>query len=378
MPVSITQAFRLAVNEAKRGLGNVSPNPPVGCAILDAEGELIGLGYHKKFGQAHAEVEAHKAVIEKGRLRGATVIVTLEPCAHYGKTPPCAEFLASLPIDRVVYGLSDPNPKVNGGGEAILRKNGKTVQTLDSCPEISMIDRDQLRVELEELTEQFLLRHRLGRPFYSLKVATSLDGKVALDSGESKWITGELARAETHQLRHFYDAVLVGAGTVLQDDPKLNIRLKLDTIENHLIILDPKNQLSAKSLNEIREFNFYKVRDPKKVIHITSHPMSGFGFDNLVCNCGEDGFFDLRQISAPLLERNLQGVFIEGGAATYGEFLRQKLVDRVYHFQAPIIMGRGMGWSELFAIEKLADSPRLKWIKKMNFGDDTLTTGRIF
>jgi diaminohydroxyphosphoribosylaminopyrimidine deaminase/5-amino-6-(5-phosphoribosylamino)uracil reductase len=186
------EAMKLAIEEAARGAGFVAPNPLVGCVILSRDGALIGRGHHERIGEGHAEVRALESVADVSQLNAAQVFVTLEPCAHQGRTPSCAEALAKLPIASVTYGLEDPNPLVAGKGAEILRAAGKTVQIFGG-----------LKTELEEACEIFLMNMREKRAFVALKAAASLDGKIALPDGSSQWITGEESRAHVQSLRGF-------------------------------------------------------------------------------------------------------------------------------------------------------------------------------
>src|SRR5262245_54706539 len=201
-----------ALSLAARNLGQTWPNPAVGCVIVDASGHVVGRGFTQRGGRPHAETEALK--VAGGRARGGTAYVTLEPCAHHGKTPPCADALVAAGIARCVAAIEDPDPRVSGSGLATLRAAGISVDT------------GVLAERAKDLNIGFLTRIRAGRPFVALKLATSLDGRIATRSGESRWITGEAARAFGHLLRATHDAIAVGSGTVLTDDPELTCRLE--------------------------------------------------------------------------------------------------------------------------------------------------------
>jgi diaminohydroxyphosphoribosylaminopyrimidine deaminase / 5-amino-6-(5-phosphoribosylamino)uracil reductase len=200
-----------ALSLAARNLGQVWPNPAVGCVVVDAAGRVVGRGFTQPGGRPHAETEALAMAGE--RARGGTAFVTLEPCAHHGKTPPCAEALIAAGIARCIAAIEDPDPRVSGRGLAMLRQAGIAVETGPLA--------DQART----LNAGFLTRVTAGRPFVALKLATSLDGCIATRAGESRWITGEAARAFGHRLRATHDAIAVGSGTVLADDPELTCRL---------------------------------------------------------------------------------------------------------------------------------------------------------
>ena len=235
---TLREAMLLAIAEGSKGAGWVSPNPQVGCVILSSSGRLLSTGFHRKYGGPHAEVWALKALEKASDLEGAIVVVTLEPCAHEGKTPSCAKALAKLPISKVVYGLVDPNPLVAGQGLDIIRNAGIKVECItEFFPELT--------APLEQLCEHFLMNQNQKRPFVSLKVATSLDGIMAMKGGESQWISGPESRARVQFLRATHDAVLVGSGTILVDNPRLNSRDSNyeGKDPNKVIILDRRGRL---------------------------------------------------------------------------------------------------------------------------------------
>lgn len=343
----------MAIVEADRGAGFVSPNPLVGCVILDRHGEFLAKGYHARVGEAHAEVAALREVRDPARLEGAHVIVTLEPCAHEGRTPSCAKALAKLPIARVTFGLVDPNPLVSGQGAAILRQAGKVVEQFVG-----------LETELNELAEIFLLNMRLKRPFVALKAASTLDGKIARPDGTSKWITGEAARAEVHRLRGRYDAVVVGAGTFLSDDPRLDARdARYQGRRSRVVLLDEDGRTIAKLAGS----NLLKVRAPEDLTVVTralTKPPSGVRLLHLLAGEG------VAELLAKLRADGIHSLFIEGGAGVYASFLNAGMVDRLYLFLGTPIFGAGLSWTEGFAGE-----PR-RWrnVRLKTFGDDVCLT----
>ncbi len=358
----------LAIEEGKKGAGFVSPNPQVGCVILDRGGALLSVGFHARLGEAHAEVNALKAIQDPRSLEGATVYVTLEPCAHEGRTPSCAKNLAKLPIASVVFGLIDPNPLVAGQGAEILRAAGKEVEQFA-----------ELQEELEELSEIFFVNQKYDRPFVALKVASSLDGKIALADGSSQWITGESSREHVHHLRGCYDAVLAGAGTILKDDPRLNSRDPMFSKKNQkVVVLDPEGSC----VSRLRDSKLLQVRDPYQVILITKPgiqvqvPVNHVEM-TLNYELGGEGRFPLSEVLACLQSENIYSIFVEGGASTYASFLNAKLVDRLYVFIAPKIIGEGLSWtSNLAASKSIQDS--ISRVQVRRFNQDTLFTGRIF
>lgn len=340
--MNLDQAMQLAMSEALKGAPFVSPNPKVGCVILDQNGKLLSSGYHKKFGEAHAEVEALKSLpIES--FRGSHVIVTLEPCAHEGKTPSCAKTLAKLPIKKVTFGLFDPNPLVAGQGAEILRAAGIEVEEYQG----------HLKNELEEICEEFLFNMRQKKVFVSLKIAQSLDGKIALSNGESKWITGPEARSKVHELRAQYDAVLVGKNTVLTDNPSLNVRHPLIKKENKVVVLDRSGEV----LKKIDHLKIFSAHKPENLIVLPS--------------------IDLKTALEELYAKGIRSLMVEGGGQTFSNFLQQDLVQRLHLFTAPVILGQGIGWAECFTLSSMAQKKELKSVKTQLFGNDLYLTGKL-
>ncbi len=330
--MNLDQAMRLAMKEALKGAPFVSPNPRVGCVILGSKGELLSTGYHKKFGEAHAEVEALKS-LTFDQLKGAHVIVTLEPCAHEGKTPSCAQALARLPIKKVTFGLVDPNPLVAGQGAQILRAAGIEAEEYQG----------DLKVGLEETCEEFLWNQRYQKVFVALKVAQSLDGKIALANGESKWITGHESRQKVHELRAQYDAILVGKNTILIDNPSLNIRQPGIQKENKVVILDRSGEI----LKIKDQLKIFQVHKPENVI-VSSCP-------------------DLETVLKEIYHLGIRSILVEGGGQIYSSFISQGLVQRLHLFTAPIILGQGIGWTDKINL------PHIKNKIQVDFTDSYVT-----
>lgn len=362
------EAMKLAIQEAKKGIGYVSPNPPVGCVILDSNEQLLATGFHAKVGGPHAEIAALDTVKDLSKLAGAHMIVTLEPCAHHGRTPPCAERIASLPLAKLTYGMQDPNPLVNGQGMKIIKAAG-----------IEVAEYQELRLELAELAEVFLWNIHHKETFFALKVATSLDGALGLKTGESRWISGEKSREYTHLLRGQYDAVLVGVQTVLQDNPRLNCRNPqfAEKPENKVIILDPSGLL----LDKIRDLELLKVRRSDQILVITTLEKSKafleLGFEAMALSVQKLGQFDLQALSNELLKRKITSVLVEGGAQTYSAFIKQKIPARLYQFIAPKVLGAEQSrvWTEAFAVTQMEKAVKLHNPKWQVIGDDVLLTG---
>lgn len=362
MALTPHEAMKLAIEEGKKGAGFVSPNPLVGCVILDRHGELLAKGYHARVGQNHAETNALAYVEDPKQLDGAHVLVTLEPCAHEGRTPSCAKMLAKLPIASVTYGIEDPNPLVSGQGAAILREAGKKVEVFT-----------ELQSELEELAEIFLLNVRSKRPFVAVKVASSLDGKVALKDGTSQWITSEAAREHVQYLRGCYDAVLTGVGTFLRDNPRLNSRHPLFTEKKQkVILLDP----TGRSFNQLEKSALLSVRAPEDLIVVT-------GTLGLRAPVGKhleipdaQGSFDMPSLMRALHAEGIRSLFVEAGPYTVSQFLRWKHVDRLFVFLAPKLLGDGMSWTSGFSLGSLQQAIVLQDTHVTAIGSDFLLSGR--
>lgn len=363
-PLAPEQAMMLAVEEGRKGAGFVSPNPLVGCVITDSNHQFLASAHHAKVGQDHAETAALKKISDPKKLEGAHVYVTLEPCAHEGRTPSCAKALAALPIASVTYGLQDPNPLVSGKGAEILKAAGKKVVLLES-----------LKDELEELAEIFLMNMRQQRPFVGVKVASSLDGRIALADGTSQWITGEAAREHVHFLRGMFDTVLTGAGTVLKDNPKLNSRdPRFSDKAQKVVILDPDGE----AMSRIHELNVAQVRASEDVFVVVRPGLARkLHYGRVLEAPLTDKGFDLLEVLKILKDHKIESVFVEAGGFTVSRFLRANLVDRLYLFMAAKILGEGMSWTEGLKLRSLAETPQLRKIRVQTFGEDLLLTARL-
>lgn len=310
--------LKQALNLAKKGMGWTNPNPMVG-AVLVKNGRVIGKGYHKKVGLDHAEVEALKTSYENPR--GSTLYINLEPCSHFGRTPPCTDAIIKAKIARVVCSSLDPNPKINGQGVAKLKKAGIDV--------LVGILEDEARI----LNEAFFIFHTKRRPFIALKFASSLDGKIATKTGDSKWITNEKARKFAGNLRGQYQAVLVGANTITYDNPHLGVRIqgKKDPLR---IILDPglKIPLSCQVLRDknVLIITTGKADKQKKKI------MEKKGFELMLF---EEKWIPLGKLLDVLGRKEIISILVEGGGKTIAGFFDEGLFDKLYAFYAPIIIG---------------------------------------
>ena len=353
----MARALRLAA----RGSHAAHPNPMVGC-VLVRDGEIVGEGWHEAAGEAHAEVNALGAAGAKAR--GATAYLTLEPCSHEGKTPPCAPALIEAGIVEVVIAMEDPFPAVSGKGRAALEAAGIKVRS------------GLMQDAVETLNAGFLSRVRAGRPFVRLKVATSIDGAIAMKSGESQWITGPGARADVQRLRARSGAILTGIGTVLADDPALNVRREeLDTRGRQPIRagLDSwrRMPLSARMWSVPGETVVYCTDDAGR------QPLLDAGA-HVVRVDRAAGVLDVQQVLADLATREVNDVLVEAGPRVCGNLLSLKLVDELVIYQAPHIMGdetRPMFHTPQWT--RLADRLELDIVDVRRIGPDTRMTARI-
>ncbi len=358
--ISYQEAMRLAIDSAKPGAPYVSPNPLVGCVVVDENHKLLATGFHQKYGEAHAEVDAIQK-LRPNQLQNAIVYVTLEPCSHEGKTPSCAKALAKLPIQKVVYGLKDPNPLVAGQGIEILKAAG--IQTEEY--------QGDLKNDLEDLCEVFLKNFREKKIFIAAKVASSLDGQIALATGESKWITGSESREKVHELRSYYDAILVGRQTIEIDNPSLNVRHSMISKQPKLIILDPQSAL-LKNIMGRKKYQFLEAYPKSQVYFAVKKINSEFSYQQIE-------MLKLNDLTEKIWNLGLRSIFIEGGAQTYSNFLNENLIDRLHLFMAPSLIGSGNGlsWTKGFAISQLAQKKNLKNMKLRQYDNDIYITGRL-
>jgi len=347
---------------ARRGLGTVWPNPTVGC-VLVKEGVVVGRGWTQPGGRPHGETEALARAGENAK--GATAYVSLEPCCHHGKTPPCVDALMAAGVARVVVPIEDPDPRVSGRGLARLRDAGIAVELGLGAAEAA------------DINAGFLKRIAEGRPLVTLKLAATLDGKIATAAGESRWITGERARERAHLLRANHDAVMVGVATVVADDPLLTCRLPgLEGRSPVRIVVDGSLRvpLTAKLVAEARDV-------PTWIIH---RPGAGAPRLEALRDCGVEPIeaplspsaeLDLPAALALLGKRGLTRILVEGGARLAGALLEADLVDRVAWFHAPMLMGGdGLSGVEAFGVRELAAAPRFVRSGIEELGADLLET----
>lgn len=338
---------------AKKGIGMVSPNPLVGSVVVK-NNQIIGKGNHKKFGEAHAETNAVADAEKNGfNVKDATVYVNLEPCAHKGKTPSCAEFLVSKKVKEVIIGMKDPYSKVNGKGIEILRKSGINVKT------------GILENECVELNKFFIKYVTKKLPYVTLKIAQSIDGKIALNNSESKYITGSESRKYVHKMRNEYDAVLIGKNTALKDDPSLSVR-DVNGRDPLRIVIDWNNSLNQK----LKIFS----DDNKNKTFVITRKSAGknMGKKNLLYMISDDKAFKLIDILKLLYGFNINSVLIEGGAVLYSQFIKEKLFDDIYFFIAPKIIGSGLSPFDGIMLNELKNTTELEFEFVKNVGTDIL------
>ncbi len=355
-----------ALSLARLALGQVSPNPAVG-AVIVKNGEIVGQGYTQPPGSDHAEIVALKQAGE--RSRGATLYITLEPCGHFGRTPPCSRSIIVAGIAEVHFAMIDPNPLVCGKGLQELEKAG--IKTISG----------EHADEAAEINEAFIKYITTGMPFVTAKVACSLDGKIATRTGDSKWITGEAARKQVHHLRYLSDAILTGANTVIADDPALTVRLCQKGGTTHRQPLRVIVDGAGRTPPTARLFS-----EPGKTLVVlgsvlnseTKQALWKTGAEILELPSGS-GVIDLRLLLQILGKRDIMSVLVESGGILLGSLFDSGLVDKVVAFVAPIIIG---GRESKPAVagegaEKLSDCPRLKRVRVDKFGEDVMVSGYL-
>ena len=354
--------MKQALREARKGLGRVSPNPAVG-AVIVRKGEVVARGYHRMPGLPHAETDAFDKLEQISP--GDSLYVTLEPCNHLGRTPPCTHTILKSGIKRVVIGMKDPNPMVAGGGCEFLRNNG--IEVVENV----------LETECRRLNEDFLKFVESGRPFVIAKSALTMDGWIATSSGHSQWITNDKSRQFVHRLRDRVDAVMVGIGTVLADDPSLTARLTKGKGRDPLrIIVDThlRTPVNAKVMTH---------DSPAGTLIVTCEDAGedqerfrAKGVSTLVCPT-KAGKIDLGTLMSKLGEMSITSLLVEGGASITGSMLRERLIDKFYIFKAPKLLGGddGIPMAAGVGAKRMDECVILKEIKVRRFGDDILIRG---
>jgi diaminohydroxyphosphoribosylaminopyrimidine deaminase/5-amino-6-(5-phosphoribosylamino)uracil reductase len=354
--------MRLAMELAEEGAGRTAPNPMVGAVVVKSH-RVVGRGFHAHLGGAHAEVQAIDAA--GAEARGATLYVTLEPCNHFGRTPPCTHKILEAGIARVVVAMEDPNPRVTGGGNAHLQHSGLAV-TCGVC-----------RAEAEQLNPGFIKHVRTGRPYVVLKWAATLDGFIATRSGDSRWVTGPAARRRVHALRHRSDAILVGIGTVRADNPRLTTRLEDRPGADALrVILDSRLSLpiDARVLTQASEAATLVVGS-QEADPLRRQQLEAAGAQVLAAPRGREGI-DLAWLVSRLGEMSITSLLIEGGSRVAAASLAAGIVDKLMLFYAPKILGGdGVPTCRGAGAERMAECLRLEDVRLSRLGDDFLVEG---
>ena len=352
--------MRAALALARRSLGRTWPNPAVGCLVV-RDGEVVARGRTQDGGRPHAEAQA---LAEAGaRAKGATVYVTLEPCAHHGRTPPCADALVAAGVSRVVSALEDPDPRVKGQGHERLRAAGIALEVGEGAREAA------------EVNAGFFLRVAEGRPLFHLKLAASLDGRIATASGESKWITGEAARAHGQRLRATHDAILVGIGTVRADDPELTCRLPgLEARSPLRIVLDSQARLAttsklARTANQAPVWLLCTQAAPPE----RREALHRAGVEIIEVDADSAGRVEVGAAARSLGRRGLTRVLVEGGGQVAASLLRAGLVDRISSYRAGLVLGGDSRPAVApLGFQRLGFAPRFSLVSSRTVGGDTL------
>ena len=356
--------MRRAIELAKKGGGYVHPNPLVGCVVVK-DGEIIAEGYHEKYGEFHAERNALLRC--QSETKDASLYVTLEPCCHYGKTPPCTEIIIEKGIKKVFVGILDPNPLVAGKGVKILQDAGIEV-------EVGLCD-DEIR----EMNKVFLKYITTKRPYVIMKTAMTLDGKIAAYTGDSRWVTNEQSRKLVHELRSEMAAVMVGIGTVLADDPMLNVRLEGEHHQPIRIVVDsnlriPIDSQLVKTAKEYRTIVATTVSDNCR----DARPCVSTGIELIQCK-SNNGHVDINDLITKLGAMGIDSLLLEGGGTLNAAFLEAGCVDEVWAFIAPKIIGGESAKTPVSGkgIKKMSDAIQLQNIDIQNINGDILIKGKI-
>lgn len=359
------QWMRRALELAAGGMGHVAPNPMVG-AVIVRDGQMIGEGFHEQYGQLHAERNALADCKRRGSSpEGATIYVTLEPCCHYGKTPPCTEAIMENHLSRVVYGTTDPNPLVAGKGLEILRAQG------------IQVDGPVLERECREQNRHFFHYMTAGFPYVTVKYAMTADGKIATVTGDSKWITGEEARRQVHLTRKHVAAIMVGIGTVLTDDPMLNCRVE-EGADPIRVICDsglriPMDSQIVRTAGTIRTFVACREnREPEQ--QAKAEALQAAGVELLQVDADSDGHTDMEQVIRKLGELKIDSILIEGGSQINFSALKTGLVSEIDVYIAPKFTGGSVAKGPVggTGFQKIAECVELGAPEIERFGNDVL------
>ena len=334
----------LALKLASQGRDGVKANPMVGCVVVK-EGQIIAKGYHHFFGEAHAEINALEQINQQAD--GATLYVTLEPCSHQGKTPPCTQAIINARIKHVIIATLDPNPLVGGQGLALLETAGIKVT-------VGLLENEALM-----LNRGFIKRMQTGLPFVTCKIAMSLDGKTAMASGESQWITGEAARADVQRLRAQHQAIMTGSGTILSDNPSMTVRLDTSTVSPLRVVIDSQQKIKDRSLN------IFSNDAPTLILNPSNSQTL------------ENNKLDLTAALKQLGEQGINTVLLEAGPNLIGAMIEENLVDEFIIYTAPLLMGSEANSMATLALTTMADKIQLKLSDLRMVGNDIRITANI-
>ncbi|WP_428422546.1 bifunctional diaminohydroxyphosphoribosylaminopyrimidine deaminase/5-amino-6-(5-phosphoribosylamino)uracil reductase RibD [Methylibium sp.] len=370
MKLHPSDSWALALRCAADAIGVSDPNPRVGCVITTAEGRLLASGHTQRAGAAHAEVMALRAAQAASHtVRDGTAWVTLEPCSHHGRTPPCCDALIDAGVARVVVALQDPNPLVAGHGIARLRAAGIEVVVLDA--------QDPVAIAARELNIGFLSRMLRRRPWVRLKIAASLDGHTALDNGVSQWITGEAARTDGHAYRKRAGAVLTGIGTVIEDDPRLDVRLVDTALQPRRVVIDSKLDIApgARILAPPGERLVYTASALARSAAPKVRELAERGISVLTC-ANPEGKVDLAAMLDDLAQREVNELHVEAGSKLSGSFVRAGLVDEFLVYLAPLMLGAGREMARFGPLTALAEGLALEFVSVDRVGTDLRVIAR--
>ena len=355
--------MKLALKEARKGVGRTSPNPAVG-AVIVKNGHIVGKGYHKRAGTPHAEIHALNAAGDQAK--NSTLYVTLEPCNHTGRTPPCTEAILKSGIRKVVVGMDDPNPGVAGGGCEFLSAHGLKVTSgvlKDAC---------------EKINRAFIKHITTGLPWVIIKAGISLDGRIAAHTGESGWITNDLSRQEVHRIRNKTDAVMIGIGTALSDDPSLTTRLPVKKghdplrviLDTHLRLYPDAKMLQQSSNAETWVFCGTDPSEPK------ARALKAAGAQIKKVGLTPEGHVDIKDVLTELGHSGIISVLVEGGSRIHGALLRSGLADQAFFFVAPLFIGcDGVPLVDELGTKTIKTAQRMRMTRSRRFGEDILIEG---
>jgi len=350
----------LALHLAEQGLYSTDPNPRVGCAIV-VDGEIVGQGWHRAAGEAHAEVHALQQADE--RAKGATAYVTLEPCSHHGRTPPCADALIAAGVARVVVAMPDPSPKVAGQGLERLKAAGIEVAV------------GLMQQQAEQLNPGFISRFKRGRPYVRCKLAMSLDGRTAMASGESKWISSAVSRLDVQRLRARSSVIVTGIGTVLADDPRMNARLEFDIKQPDRVVVDTNLRMPVGAAMLSQQGVTWLANDSQDQQIRSGLEQAGA---RLLDVTAQNGHINLTALLSALQDLEYNEVLLESGPSLSGAFMQAGLIDELIVYMAPHLMGHGgNALLHLPGIESMQDRIALQMTELKQIGDDLRLTYKL-